>query len=404
MRTGRGVHSIQAGGRLRVRRAMRILAINYEFPPLGGGAGNATACLAREWAANGHEVEILTGGFRGLPDVQEMDGYTVRRIRSPRRHQGQCSVLEMCSFLGLSLVPALRRGSTFRPDVAIAFFSIPSGPAAWLLKSALGIPYIVSLRGGDVPGFDARHMGQMHAVTAPITSLIWRDASVVVANSAGLRELASAFAPDIPIAEIPNGVDMHRFSPPVNGAARGGPVELLFVGRLARQKGLDVLLESLAQLPDAAWRLRIVGDGPERASLESLARRRGLAKRVVFHGWAQREELPELYRNSGVFVFPSNDEGMPNVLLEALACGLPVVATRVAGNEQLITEQNGILVPPRDPIAFAAALAPLLNDAALRAQMGASSRKLAAENYAWSAPARAYESIFRDAIARKGKS
>ena len=383
---------------------MRILAINYEFPPLGGGAGNATACLAREWAANGHDVEILTGGFRGLPDVQDLDGYTVRRIRSPRRHQGQCSVAEMCSFLALSLVPALRRGSAFRPDVAIAFFSIPSGPATWLLKAALGVPYIVSLRGGDVPGFDARNMGQMHAVTAPITSVIWRDASAVVANSAGLRDLAGAFAPDLPIAEIPNGVDTHRFSPAVKRAPHDGPVELLFVGRLARQKGLDVLIEALAQLPDAAWRLRIAGDGPERAPLESLARRRGLAARVVFHGWAQRDELPELYRSSDVFVFPSNDEGMPNVLLEALACGLPVVATRVAGNEQLVLEQNGILVPPRDPVAFAAALATLLNDADVRAQMGDSSRKLASENYAWSAPARAYETIFREAIARNERS
>jgi glycosyltransferase involved in cell wall biosynthesis len=377
---------------------MRILAINYEFPPLGGGAGNATACLAREWAKAGHEVEILTGGFRDLPRVQELDGYTIRRICSPRRHQGQCSVLEMCSFLGLSLLPVLRRGSDFRPDVAIAFFSIPSGPAAWLLKAARGTPYVVSLRGGDVPGFDARHMGQMHAITAPITSLIWRDASAVVANSGGLRGLASAFARDLPIAEIPNGVDTQRFSPGDRATQRSGPVELLFVGRLAKQKGLDVLLDALHLLPNAAWRLRIVGDGPERAALENQATHHGMANRVIFHGWAQRDELAELYRGSDVFVFPSNDEGMPNVLLEALACGLPVVATRVAGNEELISLENGFLVPPRDPTAFAAALAPLINEPALRVRLGKRSRELAVEKYAWSTAARAYEAIFRDAI------
>jgi glycogen(starch) synthase len=380
---------------------MRILAINYEFPPLGGGAGNATACLAREWAKAGHEVEILTGGFRDLPRVQEQDGYTVRRIRSPRRHQGQCSVLEMCSFLGLSLLPALQRGSAFRPDVAIAFFSIPSGPAAWLLKAAVGTPFVVSLRGGDVPGFDARNMGQMHQVTAPITSLIWRDASAVVANSSGLRELASAFAPDLPIAEIPNGVDTQRFSPSPNGPEPDGVADLLFVGRLAKQKGLDVLLDALALLPNAVWRLRIVGDGPERVALANQARRLGMENRVVFHGWAQRDELPQLYRSSDIFVFPSNDEGMPNVLLEALACGLPVVATRVAGNDQLISTENGFLVPPRDPTAFAAGLAPLLNDPSLRLRLGIRSRGLAVERYAWSTAARAYEGIFREAIARK---
>jgi glycosyltransferase involved in cell wall biosynthesis len=295
----------------------------------------------------------------------------------------------MCSFLGMSLLPALRRGSAFRPDVAIAFFSIPSGPAAWLLKAARGTPYVVSLRGGDVPGFDARHMGQMHAVTAPITSLIWRGASAVVANSGGLRGLAAAFAPDLPIAEIPNGVDTQRFSPGDGVSPWSGPVELLFVGRLAKQKGLDVLLDALHLLPNAAWRLRIVGDGPERAALENRAAHHGMANRVIFHGWAQRDELAELYRGSDVFVFPSNDEGMPNVLLEALACGLPVVATRVAGNEELVSLENGFLVPPRDPTAFAAAIAPLINEPSLRVRLGKRSRELAVEKYAWSTAARA---------------
>ena len=131
---------------------MRILVLNYEFPPLGGGAGNATACLAREWARRGHEVEIVTGGFRGLPRVEQREGFPVRRIRSPRARQGQCSVGEMGAYLTLSCLPALWRGLMFRPDIAIAFFSLPSGPAAWLLRAFRGTPYVVSLRGGDVPG------------------------------------------------------------------------------------------------------------------------------------------------------------------------------------------------------------------------------------------------------------
>jgi len=131
-----------------------FLVLNYEFPPLGGGAGNATACLAREWAARGHEVEVLTGGFRGLPRVEQRDGFTVRRIRSPRAHPG----------------PVLRGG-----DVYLSACSLASQPwrGAWpsartssCLFSAFhpgrrrssgislgGTPYVISLRGGDVPGF-----------------------------------------------------------------------------------------------------------------------------------------------------------------------------------------------------------------------------------------------------------
>ena len=369
---------------------MKLLVINYEFPPLGGGAGNATACLACEWAALGHEVEILTGGFRGLPAHEERDGYTVRRLPSPRALQGQCSVSEMMAFAALA-APAAIFG--VRPDVVVAFFSIPSGPVAWLLKTLRAVPYIVSLRGGDVPGFDAQHMAAMHALTNPLTAMIWRNAAAIVGNSAGLCQLARNFMPGLDVPEIPNGVDTERFSPA--SRADGEIVELLFVGRLSSQKGVNILLAALAQLP-ARWHLRIVGDGPERASLVALAASLGIAERVTFHGWAQREELPALYRAADIFVFPSLDEGMPNVVLEALASGLPIVATRIAGNEQLVAHgDNGALVPAGDAGAFADALAPLLADSSARRRMGARSREIAVQSYSWARSAGKYASLFQ---------
>lgn len=375
---------------------MRILVLNYEFPPLGGGAGNATACLAREWAARGHDVEVLTGGFRGLPRVEQRDGFTVRRIRSPRKRQGQCSVGEMGAFMGLSCLPAWWRTLSFRPQICVAFFSIPSAPAAWLVRAMCGIPYVVSLRGGDVPGFDDKNMGAMHRITAPITSFLWHQAAAVVANSAGLRATAERFAPDLPILEIPNGVDTVRFTPRDAGPANAVP-HLLFVGRLARQKGVGILLDALATLRDQPWQLTIAGDGPERTPLARQAAQLGLADRVHFRGWIQREDLPQLYRSSDIFVFPSHDEGMPNVVLEAVAGGLPIVATRVPGNDELVRD-NGTLVPPGDPPAFAAALAPLLTDGSLRHTLGTRSRALALGQYSWAAPAAAYEKLFRQIL------
>lgn len=367
---------------------MRLLIINYEFPPLGGGAGNATACLAREWAARGHEVEVLTGGFRGLAVREEIDGYSVRRLPTPRRAQGQCSVVEMCAFMAAACVAVLAGP---RPDVAIAFFSIPSGPAALLLRLLRGVPYIVSLRGGDVPGFDAKNLASLHSLTNPLTALLWRNARAVVGNSTGLCELARKFMPGLDVPEIPNGVDTTRFSP----APRDGETcELLFVGRLAPQKGVDVLLRALAQMPDG-WRLRIAGDGPEREKLAALSTSLGLAERVQFLGWTQRDALPALYRSADVFVFPSYDEGMPNVVLEALASGLPIVATRIAGTEQLVIDgENGALVPPGAPTAFAQALQPVIADPAHRRAMGEKSRALAVSEFSWTRSAIAYEALF----------
>lgn len=367
---------------------MRLLIINYEFPPLGGGAGNATACLAREWAERGHSVEVLTGGFRGLPAREEIDGYLVRRLPTPRSAQGQCSVVEMCAFMAAACVAVLTGP---RPDVAIAFFSIPSGPAAWLLKLLRGVPYIVSLRGGDVPGFDAKNIAKLHEITNPLTALLWRNARAVVGNSTGLCQLARNFMPGLDVPEIPNGVDTARFSPARRDAEA---CELLFVGRLAPQKGVDVLLRALAQIP-GGWRLRIAGDGPERDRLTTLANSLGLSERVDFLGWTQRDALPALYRSADVFVFPSYDEGMPNVVLEALASGLPIVATRIAGTEQLVNDgENGTLVPPGNPDAFAAALRPVISNAALRNAMGEKSRARAVVEFSWSRSAAAYEMLF----------
>jgi glycosyltransferase involved in cell wall biosynthesis len=341
---------------------VRILVLNYEFPPLGGGAGNAT--------------------------------FTVRRIRSPRARQGQCSVGEMGAFMALSCLPALWRGFVFRPEIVVAFFSIPSAPAAWLVQAAQGVPYIISLRGGDVPGFDEKNIGAMHRMTAPITDFLWRHAAAVVANSAGLRTTARRFAPELPILEIPNGVDTTRFSP---GAAslRNDVPQLLFVGRLARQKGVDVLLDALALVRDHPWQLVVAGDGPERAPLAEQVSRLGLADRVHFRGWVQREDLPDLYRSADVFVFPSHDEGMPNVVLEAMASALPIIATRVPGNDELVRD-NGKLVPPGDARAFAEALQPLLSSETLREQLANSSRALAVAHYSWASPAIAYERLFTE--------
>ncbi len=386
---------------------MKLLVINYEFPPLGGGAGNATACLAREWAALGHDVEILTGGFRGLPAREERDGYRVRRVPSPRRLQGQCSVGEMLAFAALA-VPAALCGP--RPDLVIAFFSIPSGPVAWLLKMLRGVPYVISLRGGDVPGFDAKHMAAMHTLTNPVTAMIWRNAAGVVGNSTGLCQLARDFMPGLDVPEIPNGVDTECFSPSANADvgqpprlsewdSRPGCPELLFVGRLSTQKGVSVLVGALALIP-AKWHLRIVGDGPERTSLAAQVARLGIADRVTFHGWAQREELSALYRAADIFVFPSLDEGMPNVVLEALASGLPIVATRIAGNDQLVIPgENGVLVSSGDARAFADALAALLVDPAAREKMGVRSRMIAVDRYSWARSAGKYDALFQSIAA-----
>ncbi len=356
---------------------LRVLFINYELPPIGGGGGNATANIARHLAASGVDVHVLTARYRGLPVREKRDGYTIHRVPAIRRRPDRCSPAEMLSFTLGGLTPAVAVARRWKPDVACPFFGMPSGPIALLLRRLMGIPYVVSLRGGDVPGFVGEDRAWLHALALPVILAVWHHSSGLLANSDGLAALARQTWPEAPITVIPNGVDTERFTPPADRLRPAAPLRLLCVGRLARQKGFRYALEALAR-SHAPSVLRIVGDGPERPALEQQAAMLGIGRRVEFAGWAERSELPAHYRWADVLVLPSFAEGMANVVLEALAAGLPVIASDVYGNRDLVrTGENGLLVPPGDAGAIAAAIDRLAGDAALVRVMGRSSRRAA---------------------------
>jgi glycosyltransferase involved in cell wall biosynthesis len=178
------------------------------------------------------------------------------------------------------------------------------------------------------------------------------------------------------------------------------PIKLLFAGRLTDQKGLPFLFSALGELSKLTdlppWSLTLVGDGPEKNTLAELARTLQIADRINFAGWLSRAELSETYRQHDVFVLPSLDEGMPNVLLEAMASGLPSVVTKISGNEELVREgKNGFLVPPRDVRALAEALTRMLQKKDLRIQLGDAAREIAVE-YSWRSVAEKYLTLARD--------
>ena len=372
----------------------RVLILNYEYPPLGGGAGNATAHTAREMARQGAAVTVVTSAFKGLPAREVVDGYTVRRIPTLRARAEKCTPLEMAAFMALAClnVPAIARA--FKPTAVIAYFGIPCGPAAWLVRLLTGTPYAVSLRGGDVPGFQPYDLAGLHRLTGPLIRFLWKRAGAVAANSRGLAALAARFEPGLNYPIISNGADTELFHPRGEEAAGSaeGPVRLLFAGRVVYQKGLDVLFTALAVLaPEPSWELFIAGDGPARPELEARAAALGIGHRVRFLGWTPREELARLSRDMDCFVFASRDEGMPNAVLEAMASGLPVVATRIAGNEELVEDgSTGWLVPPGDPAALAQALAAMLADPAGRRTMGRAGRAAVEAGYTWSSVATRY--------------
>ncbi len=375
-------------------RPRRLLLLNHEFPPVGGGGGQASLHLARELAAQGHEVTVVTGRCGSQPWREQAEGFTIRRLPVLRRRLDRSHPLEMLTFAwsGRLLAPQIIR--EFQPEAVVAFFALPAGLLARHLRRRYGLPFLLSLRGGDVPGFFPEAYGRLHRLAAPLLRRVGGEASCLVANSPGLSQLAAAFWRE-KISFIPNGVDPRAFFP---GPPRpdAPPLKVVTAGRLTPQKGVDRLLEALAQLPPrdrAASLLTVIGDGPHRGRLAEQARHLGVADRVQFTGWLSREEVRSRFQGSHLFALLSRAEGMSNALLEAMACGLPVIATPAFGSTELVKpEHNGFLVPLEDSRAVAGHWHQLLQSPELLAALGQNSLNLVRE-FTWQKVGTAYGAL-----------
>ena len=375
---------------------MKILIINSEYPPVGGGAGNASAHLARLLSSMGNNVLLLTTQYGDLPADEVCNGVRILRGPTRRRYADRSNALEQVLFIAGASFRSFRVLRQFKPDVTLAFFGLPSGAVAWLLKALAGIPYVVSLRGGDVPGFRPYDFWLYHKIAVPWLHLIWRGAAGVVANSQGLYDMARAFDARVEIAIIPNGVDVEEFGSP---AREWSPARLLSVGRVVYQKGYDVAVRALSGLTEMPWEWKIVGDGPYLQPLKHIVEEAGLESRVRFLGWETTDEVKKQYAAANLFLHPSRHEGMPNAVLEAMASELPVIATRIAGNEELVVDQQtGLLAPVDDVQGLRASLKQLLDGPKEREAMGRAARKRVSESFGWRRVAEQYQTILNKAV------
>ena len=341
---------------------MRILFVSYEMPPIGGGGGRAMWQIARR-LADRHEVHVLTTLFDAQAVSEVCEGVHIHRMRVRRKRADACSPLELLSFMLRSVPAAARLAATIRPHAVCAFFAIPGGPAAWRLKRRGVAPYLLALRGSDVPREELAGHQRLHRFTRPFIRRILHDADGVTAVSEALREAALRLTPDKTVEVIPNGVDADFFSPVEGWPDRAPAGELLYVGRLRDFKVVQHILRALPLIEkqfERPVRLTVVGSGPYEDDLRRLASEladQGMRSEAVFAGWLEPEALREAYRRSSLVILPSLVEGHPNVLLEAMACGLPVVASDVPGCRGVATPETGRLVPPCDAKAIAAAVA-----------------------------------------------
>jgi glycosyltransferase involved in cell wall biosynthesis len=337
---------------------MRILVLNYEFPPIGGGGGRFSADLCRHLARFGHDVRVQTSRFQDLAAREVSEGYEIFRTWSGRSQAHTCTVPEMACYLAANLVPALRQATSWRPQVINVHFAVPTGVLAWIIRRLTGIPYVLSAQLGDVPGGVPVQTDHLFRWVKPFTVPIWRDAAAATVPSGKVADLVQR-AYGLSAHVVPNGVELEALNP--RPPEVHAPVRLVFVGRFSPQKNLLFLLEVLGKLRDLDWRLDLVGDGPVRGELEDLSRRQDLASRVHFHGWVTPEAATAVMRDSDILVMPSLSEGLPLVGLQALGLGLALATSDHRSMKDLVQDGvNGFTCPATDAEAFARRLRDLL--------------------------------------------
>lgn len=389
---------------------MRVLLLNYEFPPLGGGAGVATQALARGLASRGVIVDVITAGERDecrsevLWDGHGEEGLlTVYRVKSRRVGVHEAGMSGAMSYLQSALPLVRARMRDERYDIVHVFFSLPTG--AMLPFLGLGdTPVVVSLRGSDVPGYDPhqKHLERAHRMLMPLTRWIWRRATRVVAVCESLGRLALRTDPGLRYSVIPNGVDLSRFRPSTRGRSRHeGKVRCLAVARLVERKGIADLIHAIAALERGRFELEILGSGPDERKLKDLAFYLGVSREVIFAGSVSRSEIPGRYRDADIFALAPWEEAFGNVFAEAMASGLPVVGSTVGGIPELVDHgKNGFLVPPREPRALAAAIRLLAENPELRAEIGRRNRAQAEANLSWARVTTRYLSTYNGVLRR----
>lgn len=199
-------------------------------------------------------------------------------------------------------------------DLIHSFFGIPCG----VIAKYLGLPYIVCLRGSDVPFYNERFKLLDKLIFQRISRSVWKSAHAVIANSHNLKELALISSPKQPIEVIYNGVDLSEFKYSGPNETDHAKIKLISTGRLIQRKGYVYLIKAISNLENVE--LHLVGDGNLMESLSQLSKQYN--SNVIFWGQKEHDVISQLLQKSDIFILPSLNEGMSNSLLEAMACGL----------------------------------------------------------------------------------
>lgn len=385
---------------------MRILVVSTAFPRTQDDpTAKWLVDTLRRLAAEGYQFDVLTSAYRGGGNTT-LDGIRIHRFRyffarwerltheesaPDRMRRSPLYAVLPLFYLAFGTLAAWRLARRERYDIVHVHWPVPHALFGWAARAGGVRRTIVQFY-----SIELRWVRHSLPVLRGFLRRAITSADYVVAISTSTAREVQAVAP-VPVDVIPYAVEL-----PARGAATPAvrpalpasatrPFTVLYVGRLVERKGLAYLIDAIADMPAGRGaRAIIVGDGPDRLALEAQARARGVQDRIAFRGWVSPDDLDAAYREADAFALPAvvdrrgDTEGLGMVLLEAMTYGIPVVSTPLGGIPDIVEhEHTGLLVPPNDAAALAAALTLLATDAPLAERLARAGRTYALERFGW---------------------
>jgi glycosyltransferase involved in cell wall biosynthesis len=408
-----------------MRHVVVMVTTSYPRYP-GDSVGTFMEPIATSVAARGHEVHVVAPWHPLVARAPEEQGvrfhfYRYAPVRALNVFGYASAMRADVSLRGAAYLAApLALAAGWRAARAVArragatvmhgHWVIPGGVTAALARPSL--PLVVSLHGSDV------YVAETLAPARMAARRVFARAGAITACSADLGRRAVALGADpARLDVVPYGVDSERFRPDAETRAAvrralgvaGGQTLAVAAGRLVRKKGFEYLIDALVDVPNVC--LALAGEGTLAGELRARAAARGVAGRVTFLGNQSQDEVARLLMAGDLAVVPSvrddsgNVDGLPNVVLEALASGTPLVATPAGGIGSVVEHgRTGLLVPERDVPALAAALTRLRDDPSTGRAIGEAARRHMAEQFGWGTVAARFEQAYDRALAFKSSN
>ncbi len=330
---------------------MQILFLNYEYPPLGGGAGVITQNICEGLASRGHKITVLTTWFEGEKEDTTNNNLRIIRVRSRRKKIYESNPREMVSWIIHSKKYLKQHLKNNKYDLCFANFALPCGEVAYSMKLHFKLPYVIMSHGHDIPWFMPEQMMWYHAATYHWIRKICLQSQRNYVQSQDMKYNIDAFLGKFSYKNkiIYNGWNSTLFKP--DYSKRTKDFTLLLPGRLVKQKDPITVLKAInilsKEIPEI--KLKILGNGKLKSKMIKYVQNNNLNNNVIFRDWLTKEQMLEEYQSASATILPSLNEGMSIATLEALACGQYIFTTKVSNNEKLINKGvNGEFINKKD--------------------------------------------------------